>query len=186
MTSRIINLIICAGNFSIFPLFALPSFRRGNYCVRCSGQQPPYGIIFNEIQNLDCPSRQCTIFSVIVRIPFFWDLVSGFGFICYRSALSLIVIVLGLIQFICSTYIAIYGHQNNFDFSTPDRPKFKFSVFSFYGHIFINPYTYRWVFVVGIRVPRSGNEEFHYNLHNLCATVICIIKICTFVHASHH
>lgn len=26
----------------------------------------------------------------------------------------------------------------------------------------------------------NGHEEFHYNLHNLCTTVICIIKICTF------
>lgn len=102
MTSHMINLIICAGNFSIWPLFALPSFRRENYCVRCSGQQSPYAIIFNEIRNLDSPSRQCTICCMIVRVFFFLGF--GLGYICNRSALSLVVIVLGLIQFIYAAF----------------------------------------------------------------------------------
>lgn len=111
MTSRMINLIICAGNFSIWPLFALPSFRRENYCVRCSGQQSPYAIIFNEIRNLDSPSRQCTICCVIVRVFFFGFRARDWDWVYLQSQCTLPCCNCSGTNsvYICSIYIAIYG-----------------------------------------------------------------------------
>lgn len=130
-----------------------------------------------------CSTRNCRGFSPYLSLPL-QSLANTFP-------VAQLQLFRGLIQFLCSIYIAIHNSQ----FPPCDGSDSEFNVWFIHFinvyvgiHIYVQIYVYVYIYCNFGTVLGLGfgcvHEEFHYNLHNLCTTVICIIKICTFEHLS--